>query len=132
MESSTVRTPSGARPPAVRSRVTNGRQLFVEADGRSPWARRLRDLIEAHIADLGGPFVLSEAQRSLIRRASTIELELEQLEGQLSEGKAANLAIYATAAGHLRRILETLGIERRARDVTLTLGQVLRKGADNG
>ncbi len=133
MESSAVRNVSDPRPKRLRSQVTNGRRTFVEGgDERSPWARRFRDLILAHAGDLGGIDVLSEAQRSLVRRAVTIEIQLEQLEGQLSEGKAADLAVYATASGHLRRLLETLGIERRAREVTLTLGQVLRNGADNG
>lgn len=101
----------------LRSRVSNGKKAFVEGDGRSPWARRWRDLIEAHIADLGGLAALSEAQRSLIKRASTIEIELEQCEGRLSLGRAADLAVYATAASHLRRIFETLGIKRVPRDM---------------
>lgn len=29
--------------PAQRSRVTNGRAMFVSGDGRGPWARRRRD-----------------------------------------------------------------------------------------
>jgi hypothetical protein len=38
-----------------RSRVTNGKQLFLEKGlGRSTWARRMRDLLQLHIADLGG------------------------------------------------------------------------------
>jgi hypothetical protein len=101
----------------LRSRVSNGKQAFVEGDGRTPWARRWRDLIEAHIADLGGVAALSEAQRSLIKRASTIEIELEQCEGRLSLGRPSDLSEYATAASHLRRIFETLGIERKARDM---------------
>jgi hypothetical protein len=38
--------------PQARSRVTNGKQLFADAtvDGRSTWARRLRDLIDLHVA----------------------------------------------------------------------------------
>ena len=107
---------STPKNPRLRSRVSNGRKAFVEGDGRSPWARRWRDLIEAHITDLGGLAALSEAQRSLIKRASTIEIELEQVEGRLSLGRAADLAEYATAASHLRRIFETLGIDRKARD----------------
>jgi len=119
METSPVRPLSDPRSKKLRSQVTNGRRAFVDGgDERSPWARRFRDLIAAHAGDLGGTDVLSEAQRSLVRRAATIEIQLEQLEGQLSEGKAADLAVYATASGHLRRLLETLGIERRARDVT--------------
>lgn len=65
---------------------------------------------------LAGINNLSEAQRSLVKRAATIECELEQVEGRLSLGRAQDLAEYATAASHLRRIFETLGIDRRARD----------------
>jgi hypothetical protein len=87
-----ARQVSDARPSRLRSRVTNGRTLFVEGDGRGPWARRLRDLCEAHAADLGGAECLSEAQRSLIRRCATIEVQLEQMEGQLCDGKACDLS----------------------------------------
>jgi hypothetical protein len=71
---------------------------------------------------------LSEAQRSLIKRASTIEIELEQVEGRLSLGRAADLAEYATAASHLRRIFETLGIDRKARD----MGEVIDNSMISG
>jgi hypothetical protein len=39
----------------TRSRVTNGRKLFVKGDGSSAWARRWKDLVNIHIADKGGP-----------------------------------------------------------------------------
>ena len=108
------------RPDRTRSKVTNGRALFVEGDGRSPWSRRWRDLVEAHASDLGGIDHLSEAQRSLIRRVATIEIQLEEVEGKLSEGKSADLSAYATASSHLRRLFETLGLNhgRKPRDVT--------------
>jgi hypothetical protein len=115
--SSAVRSVPKPRPKRQRSRVTNGKQMFVEGDGRSPWARRWRDLIELHVSDLGGAAALSEAQRSLVKRASTIEIELEQIEGRLSEGKAQDLALYATATAHSRRVFEALGLERKARDM---------------
>jgi hypothetical protein len=119
-------TPNPDIPPKKRQRsaVTNGKRAFVEGDGRSPWARRQRDLAERHVADLGGIDNLSEAQRSLVVRASTIEVELEQLEGALSLGRPADLSVYATAASHLRRIFETLGITRKARD----MGEVIDNG----
>lgn len=98
--------------------MTNGKRVFVDGDGNAAWTRRWRDLVAAHGSDLGGMDTLSEAQSSLIRRVSTIEIELEQLEGKLSKGEAVDLDGYTRAAGHLRRILETLGIERRPRDVT--------------
>ncbi|MGA2637290.1 MAG: hypothetical protein ABSF11_06135 [Methylocella sp.] len=118
------------RPPRVRSAVSNGRRPFVVGDGRSPWARRHRDLIELHFDDLGGPDCLSEAQMSLCRRAATLEVELERIEGQLSLGNDADLDAYSRHAGGLRRILETLGIERRKRDVSPSLADIARRCAE--
>ena len=101
----------------IRSAVTNGERAFVLGDGNSPWARRQRDLIALHLADLGGEERLSENQLSLCRRAATLETELEMLEGQLSLGKVADLDLYTRLSGNLRRILESLGLERVARPV---------------
>ena len=72
----------------------------------------------------------------MIRRASTLEVQLEAMEGQLSEGESVKLTEYAIAASHLRRILDTLGITRTPRDVTPTLSDYLREhydanGSDN-
>ena len=105
-------------PPRQRSAVTNGRRLFVEGDGNSAWSRRYRDLIAGHISDMGGRSLLSEAQVSLIKRASAIEVELELAEGKLSRGEEVDLDAFTRAASHLRRILESLGMKRVARDVT--------------
>jgi hypothetical protein len=112
------RPPSIARSVRNRSAVTNRKRLFVEGDGRTPWARRWRDLVELHAGDLGGIDVLSEAQFSLIKRAATIEVELELSEGRMSMGQEVDLDVFTRSASHLRRILETLGIERRPTDVT--------------
>jgi hypothetical protein len=101
----------------IRSAVTNGERTFVIGDGNSPWARRQRDLLALHIVDLGGEERLSENQLSLCRRAATLETELEMLEGQLSLGKVADLDLYNRLSGNLRRILESIGLERVARPV---------------
>src|SRR5471030_1079261 len=103
---SAYRTVSAALSPRCRSAVTNGRKLFVEGDGNSAWSRRYRDLIAGHGGDLGGEDLLSESEKSLIRRASAIECELEQMEGRLSRGENVDLDGFTRAASHLRRILE--------------------------
>jgi hypothetical protein len=46
--------------------VTNGTRAYVIGDGNSPWARRQRDLIALHLADLGGEERLSENRLSLL------------------------------------------------------------------
>jgi hypothetical protein len=122
--SSADRQRSEGLPRRQRSAVSNGSRLFVEGDDRSAWSRRYRDLIIAHTADLGGAAVLSEAKLSLIRRASAIEVELEQSEGRLSMGEQIDLDAFTRAASHLRRLFEALGLERQARDVTLIDGTV--------
>jgi hypothetical protein len=118
LNSSAERHAADTRPKRIRSAVSNGRRLFVNGDGNSAWSRRYRDLIVGHISDMGGREMLSEAQLSLIKRASAIELELEQMEGRLSKGEQVDLDTFTRAASHLRRLLETLGLERKARDVT--------------
>jgi hypothetical protein len=111
------RSPARAKRP--RSAVTSGRKLFVIGDSNSAWARRFHDLVHGHISDLGGRRIISEAQFALCKRAAGLECELEQMEGRMSLGEEINLDSYGRAASHLRRILETLGLERKARDVTL-------------
>ena len=119
------RTATVTRPSKVRSAVSNGRVQFVDGDGRGQWARRHRDLVELHLADLGNVEGLSEAQHSLCRRAATLEVQLEALEGQLSKGEDVDLDAYARVTGHLRRVLETLGIERAKKSIGPTLGEYL-------
>jgi Caspase domain len=41
-------------PSRQRSRITNGSLLPSVTDGRSAWVRRVKDVIELHISDLGG------------------------------------------------------------------------------
>jgi hypothetical protein len=113
--------------PHSRSKVTNGHSLFVEADGRSAWARRCKDLFEAHVSDLGGVERLSEAKKQLVRRCATLEIELERMEGELAEGKPVDLDIYGRATGNLRRILESIGLDRVSKDVTPTLAEILAR-----
>lgn len=119
--------------PQARSRVSNGSSLFNgDVDGRSSWARRLRDLIAEHCTDLGGPENLSAAERSILRRAATLEVELELLEERFANAgsaEASDLDLYQRTAGNLRRLLETVGLERRAKDITPSLSEYLASRA---
>lgn len=120
------RPADGARPPALRSRVTNGKTLFAQGgDNRGPWARRARDLMSLHLSDLGGADATSEAERSILRRAVVLEVELERLEAAFSQGDpdARSVDLYQRMTNTLRRTLESLGLQRRQKDATLTLEQ---------
>jgi hypothetical protein len=107
----------------VQSAITNGRHLLAGVDARTGWMRRLRDLIAAHTSDLGGEDHISEAERRLIRRAGMLALQAEMMEqkwaiGAEGEAKREELETYQRLANTLRRLLESLGLQRRARDVT--------------
>jgi hypothetical protein len=118
METAETIAPLVRRPSELRSATTNGNRAFVlGGDGRGAWVRRWRDLTDLHIADLGDPATLSEGQLSLCRRSATLEVQLEQLEAAMSEGAEVDLDQYGRLAGHLRRYLETLGLQRRAKPV---------------
>jgi hypothetical protein len=128
MESTTEiasKSPAGSRPPVNnkrngRSRITNGKVLIAGVDQRSQWVRRCRDIITAHLSDLGGVDNTSAAERSIVRRASTLTVELERLETKFAlagEADAGDLEIYQRCANSLRRLLEAVGLSRRPRVV---------------
>lgn len=119
-----VRTVYERQPTNNRSAIGNRSRLFVEAvDGRSAIARRYRDLVAEHSSDLGGAELLSEAQRQMIRRASSLACWCEAVESRLAEGEDIDIGTYTTATNALRRVLVDLGLERCARDVTPSLDQ---------
>jgi hypothetical protein len=121
--------PRDRLPPAQRSAVTNGRKLFAQGgDMRSPWVRRFRDVQFLHLSDLGGPAAVSESENSLVRRVATLTVQLEALEAKFSadtDVDIATLDAYQRGTNTLRRLLETLGIKRRPRDVTPDLNSYL-------
>jgi hypothetical protein len=102
-------------------------------DGRSLWVRRLRDLINLYTTDLGGAENCSAAERSLIQRASCLTVELEFMESRFAAAGSATpeqLNLYAVVAGTLRRLLQTVGLQRRAKDITPTLQEYLKEAAE--
>ena len=121
-------TAAAATKPFARSRVSNGSSILPGVDGRSTWVRRLRDLMGLHLADLGGSDHVSEAERSIIRRAACLTVELERLELRFATAGQADpidLELYQRTANSLRRLLEAVGIKRVPRDVTPALGDYL-------
>ena len=107
----------------VRSAVTNGKRLHVVKPGDGAWARRFRDVLEQIIGDLSGPSGLSEGQRQLARRAATIAIECEKLEGVAAAGNEINLDTYGRLSDRLGRCFARLGLKRAARNVTPSLSE---------
>jgi hypothetical protein len=122
----------GISPAAVRSAISNGSSLLFELDHRSAWARRLRDLIADHLNDLGGADAVSEAERILVRRSAMLTLQLELLEQRFAQndGGSANsrdIETYQRCTNTLRRTLESLGLQRRPREVAPNFDSLIER-----
>ena len=105
---------------ADRVPVTAGQKLLPDVDGRSAHSRRKRALVAAFVADLGGPDNASTAERILADKAATLTLQLQNLESRMEEGDTSHttLDLYGRGVGHLNRVLKTMGVKRRARNIT--------------
>jgi hypothetical protein len=92
--------------------------------------------MQLHLSDLGGDAAVSEAERSIIRRCATLTVELERMEAVFAvtgEAQPDQLDLYQRTAGSLRRLLEAVGLERRAKNVTPDLHAYLEaKAAETG
>jgi hypothetical protein len=87
----------------------------------------VRDLVALFTQDQGGADTLSEAKRAIIRRCAVTITELEQRELKFAENGATDLQLeqYSRVAANLRRMLESVGLERKMKEVT-SLGDLLR------
>ena len=125
MSNSSSAIESGSASAKGKSAVTNGSKFLPDIDGRSTWARRARDIIAQLIEDRGGEDLTSEAERLILRKAAVIAVQTEQLETQFAEANSTgeavsreDLDVYQRLANSMRRLLESVGLERRARDIT--------------
>jgi hypothetical protein len=111
-----------ARKPEARSRVTNGKDILPNIDGRSLLARRMRDIRDAIIADQGGEEAISEVRRNYIKRFSFLSARTELAEAGYinSDGKIDDVA-YNLSVSTMVRVGSRIGIDRRSRDITPAL-----------
>jgi len=110
------------KSPENRCALTNRSRTFLEdVDERTPFARRFSDVLKAHISDLGSWDAVSEAQASIARRAAMITVQLELLECKMARLVEPNVDLadlYSRLTNTLRRALESIGLERRARTIS--------------
>ena len=113
-----TKTITRAKPTAC-SRVTNGRDILPNVDGRSVIARRYRDISFAIFQDAGGIEKCSEARQQLIRRFAACSVIAEKMESELANGKPINIAEHSQLSSTLTRLASRIGIDRRSRDVSV-------------
>ena len=88
-------------------RTRTGGVPLPRADGRTIAARRFRDLVEAYSAELGG--ALTEAERSLVQQAAAVQIQCEELQRALVEGRDIDSDMLIRLSSEHRRLLAGLG-----------------------
>lgn len=115
----------GRMPKARKSRITNGKDLLPNIDGRSIVARRYRDIVGAILVDQGGEDRCSESRKHLIRRFAAAAVLAERLEARLVSGADIDIQEHATLCSALVRLGARIGIDRVSRDISPTLSDYL-------
>jgi hypothetical protein len=112
----------------ARSRLTNGKDLLPNIDGRSLIARRYRDVCTAIASDQGSPDQLSEARMQLIRRYAACCVLAEEKESQLVRGEQIDITAYVQLTTTMVRIALRIGLDRVPRDISSpSLADILRE-----
>ena len=117
------------RSKSNRSRVSNGQDLLPGIDGRSPMARRYRDIAAALISDMGGIDRCTEARLQLLRRFSAASVMAEAMEAELVNGKQINIVEHSLLSSTLVRLAQRIGISRMPKNVTPYLHDYLEQHA---
>ena len=113
-----VRHAPAERPRTLRSRVTNGKDLLANVDGRTAEASRYRDLCLSLSDDLGGAADLTEAQRALVRQAAAMIMKGEMLQGAVLRGELVDCEQLTRLANAATRILSRLKAKPKAKPVS--------------
>ena len=121
----------------ARSRITNGKQLLPFVDGRSYWARIVRDTYNALVAHCGGEDNMSETKRMNAWHCSVLQGELYFQASKFGVTRDAggeptieSVDAFARIGGNQRRGLEALGWKRAQKDIT-SLSELLRRDAQS-
>ena len=105
--------------------TTKGKRRTVDipgipgaVDGRTRQAKLYAQAVADIAADLGGEDAISRAELELVRRAAGLSVLASMAEAKLLAGEEVDVSQLTAVGNAQRRLLATLGLERRARDVT--------------
>jgi hypothetical protein len=101
-------------PPGPKTRLMS----LSDLDGRTAAAKAAKTLIRDLEADLGGADRLTAGERALVGRAAVTTAMVEDMEARWLLGRPIDVAAYTALVNVQRRLLTTVGLQRRPRDVT--------------
>ncbi|CUT15796.1 hypothetical protein BF49_6876 [Bradyrhizobium sp.] len=102
---------------------------LADLDGRTRAAQAVSKTISALVSDLGGNDHLSTGEHEIVKSAAMTGAMLENMAARWLTGEPIDPGQYATLSNAQRRLLETVGLRRRSRDVTPSLSQYLASKA---
>jgi hypothetical protein len=109
-------TPTEADTPSIQPGPKVKLRTLDTLDGRTGAAKRARQIVADIRSDLGGD--PSSAQRELTQRAGILGALIADYEARYLSGQAVDQAAWFSAVGLQHRVLVTLGLERKPRNVT--------------
>ena len=116
-------TEGAAKKRSTSGRQRKGRQLIrlktLDAlDSRTLAAKRAHALVADLESDLGGPDNVTVAERQIVQHAGVLGAVIEHQEALWLAGDEVDETALLAAINCQRRLLETVGLQRRSRDVT--------------
>jgi hypothetical protein len=112
----------------VAKRSTSGRhragrplvrlKTLAALDSRTHAARRAHALVAGLESDLGGPDNVTVVERQLLQHAGVLGAVIEHQEAQWLAGEEVDDTGLLAAVNCQRRLLEAIGLQRRAKDIT--------------
>lgn len=90
----------------------------LDLDRRSTEYRRYEEIRNALVADQGGEDAVSTAVLQITEKTAFIAMTLEAMQMAALSGEDVDYERYGRLFERMRRGLDTIGLERRARDIT--------------
>lgn len=116
------------RHPTARSKITNGKRLLEETDGRSKRSRRFHDLVASFSKELGAS--PDAFQLALIKQAASLVIQSETMQSALVRGEPVDAEELTRVSNLVGRTLKGLLHKRQAnKPQTPTLAQYLAQKA---
>src|SRR5215467_13621191 len=98
---------------------------LAELDGRTMAARQVRETMAAIESDLGGD--LTTAQKAIVERAAITSAVLSDMATNWLTTGQLDAVLWATLSNLERRLYESIGLDRVARDVTPTIDEIAQQ-----
>ena len=115
----------GSSPNASRSGAKARLRTLDDLDRRTKAAQATFELRDSIATDLGGIERLSAMQRELVDGAALLGAMIKDLGANYLSGDPIDLSEFMALTNAQRRLLADIGLERKARDITPTLNDII-------